>query len=164
VVLVLSKEFITTPFPMEELHLLLERRRMHPESQAVILPVLYNVTWEDVHAKALEYKQAAAAAAAARPMPSANAAAHPDYELMAVVNQQSAGPSAALSEQYVLDLRDLEGITGIRTDQVCRCSLPVMVFGSRCDGMWRQEGRRICCWCCCGGVALLDRMIVKYHM
>ena len=56
VVIVLSKEFISKPYPMEELQMLLERRRQG--STAVLLPVFYDVTWEEVSQKAEQYTNA----------------------------------------------------------------------------------------------------------
>jgi hypothetical protein len=86
-VLVLSEEFITTFYPMEELHLLMERQRQG--SQAALLPVFYDVTWEQVHASVLKLK------------------AKPD-----------GAPAQDLQPISAQELEDLAGITGMRPDQV----------------------------------------------
>jgi hypothetical protein len=56
VVLVLSKEFISKRYPMEELRLLLEWRRQG--SPAVLLPVFHSVDCEEVGRRAAEYEAA----------------------------------------------------------------------------------------------------------
>jgi hypothetical protein len=56
VVLVLSEEFITTPYPMEELQLLIGRHVVG--SKAVLLPVPWDINWADVKDWAAHCKQA----------------------------------------------------------------------------------------------------------
>jgi hypothetical protein len=56
VVVVLSKEFISKPYPMEELQLLLEWQRQG--SPAVLLPVYHGIAYEGVINQAAEYQEA----------------------------------------------------------------------------------------------------------
>jgi hypothetical protein len=54
VVLVLSEAFVSTPYPMEELQLLLEWRRQG--SPTVLLPVFYGAECEEVGRRIVEYQ------------------------------------------------------------------------------------------------------------
>jgi hypothetical protein len=89
VVLLLSKELISKEYPMEELHLLLEWQRQH--SPAKLLPVFYDLTWQDVYDKATDYKAAATKGSEAEQL---------------------------RTKHWVDDLEGLLRITGIRKDQV----------------------------------------------
>jgi hypothetical protein len=57
VVLVLSEEFMSAPYPMKVLQLLLERHSWSP-SKALLLPVPCSMEWEEVEDVAAEYKAA----------------------------------------------------------------------------------------------------------
>jgi hypothetical protein len=46
VVLVLSKEFVSSPYPTAALHLLLERHNLAPK--ATLLPIACGISWEDL--------------------------------------------------------------------------------------------------------------------
>jgi hypothetical protein len=56
VVVVLTKHFISKKYPMEELHLLLERDRQG--TRATLLPFFYGISTEDLGAKVEEYLKA----------------------------------------------------------------------------------------------------------
>jgi hypothetical protein len=106
VVLVLSKAFIGKRYPMEELQLLLEWRRQG--SEAKLLPVFYDITWEVIDSSVKEYKRTA----------SSEADSH----------------KAAQKRQWAQDLEELEGITGIRPDQVCHSTFTSAIdLGAACS-------------------------------
>jgi hypothetical protein len=131
-VLVLSKTFISTSYPMEELQLLLERRLMQ-NSNSVLLPVFYDVEWQEVHDKVLKYKKAAAAATTPA-----------EQELL---------------DTFWKDIEEMAHITGVRKDQVGR--YPEFPAAANCLGcharllfnvMLRHLLLRMlpqCCRCCC---------------
>jgi hypothetical protein len=56
VVLVMSKEFVSAPLPMGELHLLLERRKQGSRTQ--LLPVFYDISRLKVAEAVVEYEAA----------------------------------------------------------------------------------------------------------
>jgi hypothetical protein len=94
VVLILSQEFISKKYPMEELQLLLEWRRAEG-SKMKLLPVFYAINYETLGEKVKEYKSAAAG---------------------------SSAEQLLRRQQWVEDLQGLQGITGLRKDQVGRTS------------------------------------------
>ena len=89
VVLLLSQEFISRRYPMEELQLLLEWRRQG--SKAHLLPVYYSLTYDDLGTAIEKYGREARESSEAEQLP---------------------------KTQWVKDLERLQGITGIRMDQV----------------------------------------------
>jgi hypothetical protein len=94
-VLVLSRTFINNAYPMEELQLLF-KRCLKQNSGSVLVPVFYDVEWQEVHDKVEEYKAAATAAT-----------------------------TAAEKERMDAVWKGLEAIahtTGIRKDQVTHCT------------------------------------------
>jgi hypothetical protein len=95
-VLILSEDFISKKYPMEELQLLLARNRQGVK----LMPVFYDVLWENLSAKADRYKIEAGEAGTEDP---------------------------ALKLQWYHDLQELKRITGFRPDQV-RCFHPLHVF------------------------------------
>jgi hypothetical protein len=103
VVLVLSKTFISNAYPMEELQLLL-KRRLKQNSNSVLVPVFYDVEWQEVHDKVTEYKVAAAAA---------NTAAEKQR-----------------LDAFWKGMEDMAHITGIRQDQVTRMQRHSTASGS----------------------------------
>ena len=56
VVLLLCEDFVSTQYPMEELHLLLEWRRKG--SPAKLLPIFHNITFPALKTKAAKYRAA----------------------------------------------------------------------------------------------------------
>jgi hypothetical protein len=97
-VLVLSEEFISEEYPLEKLHLLLERHK-RPGSNAQLLPLFYHpVTPGRLLENAREFRAAAAECEAATDRPQKE--------------------KAALLAQWAVDLEDASTIIGIRTDQV----------------------------------------------
>jgi hypothetical protein len=95
VVLLLSKEFVSKPYPMEELQLLLGWKRQG--SPAKLLPVFYNLTCKDLYTIIARYKAEAA---------------------------QGSAFEHVQKKQWVEDLEGLLGITGLRNDQVFTLHLP----------------------------------------
>jgi hypothetical protein len=59
VVVILSTHFIRKKYPMEELHLLLERDRQASGTRAKVLPVFYDITPGDLKETYKEYAAAA---------------------------------------------------------------------------------------------------------
>jgi hypothetical protein len=96
-VIVLSKEFISKKYPMEELRLLLKRRADSgvDRPNVRLMPAFYGVAWEDVDKKAKLYR-------------------NPTDEM--VTNTDPA--IRALWPQWARDLDTLKRITGCRKDQV----------------------------------------------
>jgi hypothetical protein len=83
VVLIISQEFVSKRYPMEELRLLLAWRGQG--SKGVLLPVLYDLTYQDLLNMIAEYNKEAAAA--------------------------SSSEEQALKRQWARDLGELAGIT-----------------------------------------------------
>jgi hypothetical protein len=54
VVLVLSEQFLSRPYPLEELQLLIDR---HALGKAVLLPVPWDIEWADVEEMATRCRQ-----------------------------------------------------------------------------------------------------------
>jgi hypothetical protein len=115
VVLVLSKEFISKPYPMEELQLLLQWREVAQEagtSSAKLLPVLYHMSCDELVAQAEVYSRAAAGKML--------------EEELRTMSPKWAGHTDKLG-QWAEDLVHLGGIAGLRKDQVGKflCSCPL---------------------------------------
>jgi hypothetical protein len=109
VVLVLSEAFIHNAYPMEELQLLL-KRRLKQDSNSVLVPVFYDVEWQDVRDKVTEYKAAAAAATTAAEKQRLDA--------------------------FWKGMEDMAHITGIRTDQVNRMQRRTQLRPDPGAGCW----------------------------
>jgi hypothetical protein len=88
VVVVLSEAFVSKPYPMEELELLL--RWQEAGSKAVLLPVLYDLRYEELVAKVGRYRAAA----------------------------DGAPEEQQLRQRWADSLDRLQHITGMRKDQV----------------------------------------------
>jgi hypothetical protein len=111
VVVWLSNEFISKPYPMEELHLLLEWQRQG--SPAKLLPVFYGLTYNVLKEKIDEYKVSA----------------------FGTQEQQRTQPWAKDVEelrQWLKDLEELLTITGHRKDQVLSTPVFALVAGAYC--------------------------------
>jgi hypothetical protein len=93
VVLWLSRDFISKRYPMEELHLLLHWRQQG--SKVALLPVLHDLTYQNLLSVTAEYKAAHA----------------------------SSSEEQVLRKQWGKDLEELGGITALRKDQVLRCTV-----------------------------------------
>jgi hypothetical protein len=124
VVVVLSKEFISKKYPMEELRLLLHWREAATAqgSGSAKLLLLYHMTYEELGAQAEVYRRAAAGEMAAE-----------------LHREQWAGNMEKLGQwaedleklgQWAEDLEKLGGITGFRKDQVGRS--PLHHFPPKC--------------------------------
>jgi hypothetical protein len=98
VVLILSKEFVSKKYPMEELQLLMAWQK--EGSPARLLPVLYHITFEELNEKVEEYKAALLSGGGVE------------------------GDEQCRLEQWVQDLTDLQRHTAFRKDQV---PLPTML-------------------------------------
>jgi hypothetical protein len=103
-VVVLSKEFISKRYPMEELQLLLHWQRQG--SSAVLLPVLYDMSYEELGAQITLYKQAATGKV--KPLKDLWAKQHWSKDL----------PTQQQLMQWVEDLGKVAGITGFQEKQV----------------------------------------------
>jgi hypothetical protein len=106
VVVVLSKEFISKPYPMEELHLLLHWQQLG--SPAKVLPVFYDISYEQLGARAALYKRAAAGEMTLVEGLWAKEQWAKDLKI----------PTPSQLCQWVEDLGKLGGITGFRENQV----------------------------------------------
>jgi hypothetical protein len=119
VVVVLSKEFISKKYPMEELQLLLHWRDAAEKNaqdaaqdtaqergvvSAKLLPVFYDMSYEELGKQVAVYQKAAAGQM-------------PQQEL----RKQIWAADVDKLGQWVEDLKKLGGVTGLRKDQVCRC-------------------------------------------
>jgi hypothetical protein len=117
VVVVLSEAFIGKPYPMEELHLLLEWRSKG--SAVRLLPVFYDITWEDFHSKVQEYGASSSEAERQRSKDLSELGSIATSDVAASEQRCQEAAGARRKQQWVEDLGELEGITGIRPDQVC---------------------------------------------
>jgi hypothetical protein len=97
VVVVLSEAFVSKPYPMEELELQL--RWKEAGSKAVLLPVLFDLTYEQLQEKVGQYRRAAG----------------------------ETRERQQLLRQWAAILGKLEHITALRKDQV-RPTLPLHPF------------------------------------
>jgi hypothetical protein len=127
VVVVLSTEFITKPYPMEELQLLMERHRQG--SEAVLLPVFLTASYEDIGDKGRQYSEARKHLAAQQAdqtfqwgdyLESLCALAEPNEGGAQVPGDEGVVTKlrAAQLGQYARDLGDIAGVTAFRPDQV----------------------------------------------
>jgi hypothetical protein len=112
VILILSKEFISKPYPMEELHMLLHWQRQG--SPVKLLPVFYSISPEGITAQIDKYQAAAGWGGRLRNLWGNTTGSQ--------CEQQWAADLQGL-QQWVTDLEKLGGITGVRSDQVGRIAL-----------------------------------------
>jgi hypothetical protein len=110
---------------MEELELLLQRRSRDPRNGAVLLPVFYDMTWDQLQRKAHDLDTAAAAATGTAAAQGAHWA-ESWRALKAGVLQEVSAKEEELGgitderqkTEWAANLNILKGITGLRTDQV----------------------------------------------
>jgi hypothetical protein len=123
VVVVVSKEFISKPYPMEELQLLL-----HWQSQgspAVMLPVFYHISLEQLGQNIAVYKLAAAGKRTPLQRAWAKEQWSKDFKM----------PTPQQLGQWAEDLGRLHGTTGVREDQVgdrYACNLQLLHVARTC--------------------------------
>jgi hypothetical protein len=131
VVLVLSEAFISRPYPMAELQLLLDRRQQHPSCEALLVPCFFGVEWKDVDAKANEYETKSGNEQCeaqwrqwARYLVECLSMMNVDEKKMAEKqrNLETAPEDDNRRGQWAKDLDILKRITGLRTDQVGGCA------------------------------------------
>jgi hypothetical protein len=126
VVLMLSEEFISKKYPMEELQLLLEWRwqdkaglKLRKQgTRAELVPVFYDLTYQDLSQTIAEHNRKAA---------------------------QGTEEDQQRMRQWVKDLKKLQGITGLRQDQVLQHAL----LSLRCSAELHQT-------CVCRFVLLIS--------
>jgi hypothetical protein len=121
VLLVLSEEFMSARYPMEELQLLLERRQKSlVPCKAVLVPLFYGATLDDVNQKVQAYSAADVKLLDKWKQQLAKVAMYVDSVFQAEQREiVASGNDLALHRQWAIDLEEVQSITGLRSDQVC---------------------------------------------